>query len=246
MKLLLTSVVFFMLSATVSYGKIQSPNNFDEMREEIKDMTLAGHHPSHSYTQARGFVMQKVHLDTDKGGYYIQDVYCKIKYRTKVSPNSMPNHQQINVEHTWPKSRFGSSKGSSKYSQQVSDLHHLYPSDSRTNSLRANHNFTQFDNDDNIIQDCPYSKKGISETTHQQAFEPPEEHKGNVARALFYFAIRYDMKISQSEEFFLRQWNIIDPVDQDEISRNDKIEQIQGNRNPFVDDPDLANLISDF
>lgn len=246
MKLLWIGVVLSLLSIMTTYGKVNLPYNFDEMREEIKEMALAGHNPAHSYTQARGFVMQKVHLDTDKSGYFIQDVYCKIKYRAKVSPNSMPNHEQINVEHTWPKSRFGSTKGSSKYSQQVSDLHHLYPSDSRTNSLRANHNFTQFDNDDNIIQECPFSKQGISESTHQQAFEPPEEHKGNVARALFYFAVRYNMRISQNEEFFLRQWNIIDPVDHEEIERNDKIEKIQGNRNPFVDDPDLANLISDF
>jgi endonuclease I len=44
----------------------------------------------------------------------------------------------------------------------------------------------------------------------------------------------------------LRQWNIIDPVDQAEINRNDKVEQIQGNRNPFIDDPELADLVRNF
>jgi deoxyribonuclease-1 len=59
-------------------------------------------------------------------------------------------------------------------------------------------------------------------------------------------AVRYDLRISDQEEFFLKQWNIIDPVDADEILRNEQIQAVQGNSNPFVNDPELVDLISDF
>ena len=245
MKQILT-MVLLLVGSVYTHGSVQTPFAYDEMREEIRSMTLSRHNPSHSYKAARRYIMQQVHLKEDNIGYFVEDVYCKIKFRKHVAPDQMPNHQFLNVEHTWPKSRFGSSKGSGKYRKQVADLHHLFPSDSQTNSARANYLFTQFENDENILRNCPYSKQGISKTTRQPAFEPPEEHKGNVARALFYFAVRYDLRISQNEEFFLRQWNIIDPVDEEEIRRNDKVQEIQGNRNPFVDDPDLASLITDF
>ena len=45
---------------------------------------------------------------------------------------------------------------------------------------------------------------------------------------------------------FLKQWNIIDPVDEEELKRNDMVEKLQGNRNPFVDDSQLVDLISNF
>ena len=49
-----------------------------------------------------------------------------------------------------------------------------------------------------------------------------------------------------AEEVFLKQWHRDDPVDQDEIRRNEKIYQIQGNRNPFIDDPELVDQIDNF
>lgn len=231
------------LSVTAS---IKTPFVFDEMREEIKDMALKNHNPSHSYSQARHYIMQELDLNQDSEGYFVKDVYCKIKFRRNVAPNTMPDAKYINVEHTWPKSRFGEKKGSSKYRIQVSDLHHLFPSDSETNSKRGSYYFTQFKNNENVISECPYSKKGYVQDFGDDGFEPPESHKGNVARALFYFAVRYDMRITEHEEFILRQWNIMDPVDAEELRRNDAVEGIQGNRNPFVDDPELANLITNF
>lgn len=57
--------------------------------------------------------------------------------------------------------------------------------------------------------------------------------KGNVACALFYFAVRYETTISPEEEASLRRWHNDDPVDQEEMDRNNGIEKIQGNRNPF-------------
>ena len=81
--------------------------------------------------------------------------------------------------------------------------------------------------------------------------------KGDIARAMFYMAVRYEgdeintenLELSdtpnvKNAEFgklsSLLEWHVRDPVDDKELKRNDIIEEIQGNRNPFVDDPTLV------
>jgi len=109
------------------------------------------------------------------------------------------------------------------------------------------------------------AKKGKPSTncSDHSIFEPADNVKGDVARALFYFAVRYkDKSINQSqsymtgpgdtnhippyEEKYLREWHLQDPVSYDEIQRNNAIQGIQNNRNPFIDRPDLVQRISDF
>jgi hypothetical protein len=241
MKLLLCFFAF-----TFTYSSFAYVLNYDQIREEVKQLATDNHSPHHGYSKARKILMQEIHLRQDAKGYFVQDVYCKIKFRKSVGPGKMPSHTKINIEHTWPRSRFGVSKRSSKFKLMEADLHHLYPSDSVTNSRRSNHEFTQFKGNSSGIEDCPISKVGYIPSTRSEGFEPPINHKGNVARALFYMAVRYDLRISDQEEFFLKQWNIIDPVDADEILRNEQIQAVQGNSNPFVNDPELVDLISDY
>lgn len=217
----------------------------DDYRDELKAMATKGHNQHHSYSEARKMIMQNVHLKKDHMGYFVKDVYCRLQHRKNVGPRQMPNHQNINIEHTWPRSRFKSEKGTASFGLKKSDLHHLYPTNSRANSTRGNLRFSEFRNQRGL-SDCESSKRGRISETGEDGFEPPVEHKGNVARALFYFAVRYDMRISAHEEFFLRQWNIIDPVDEEELARNDAIEKLQGNRNPFIDDAGLVELIENF
>ena len=239
---LLLSIVF-LISFTANAESLILKNQY---RHEIKQMAVDNHNPNHSYKQARQFIMQRLDLRQDHEGFYVKDVYCHTKFRNKVGPGKMPNHTKINVEHTWPRSRFG---GKAQFRMKEADLHHLFPSDSVANSTRGNHIFTQFPRQVQTeygLSNCPTSKSGYYASANSQAFEPPTDHKGNVARALFYFAVRYDMKISNYEEFVLRQWNLLDPVDRDEILRNDAIADIQGNRNPFVDDSELVEFITDF
>ena len=190
--------------------------------------------------------MQNIHLRDDRMGYFVKDVYCRLQHRTNVGPNKMPDHQKINIEHTWPRSLFKSSKGSHSFRIKEADLHHLYPTNSRANSTRGNLKFSEFSKTESGLHNCQSSKRARIVETGEYGFEPPVEHKGNVARALFYFAVRYDMRIAAHEEFFLRQWNVIDPVDEEEMARNDGVEKLQGNRNPFIDDSALVELVEDY
>ena len=205
---------------------------------------MKNHRALVNYREAREIIMQKLHLKKDVSGFYVSDVYCNLRARRSVGPHKMPSHTVINIEHTWPQSRF-----SKKFSKRIqkADLHHLYPTNSVANSTRGNHTFGEARYGD-IGSNCHGSKLGAVKTDNGDVivFDPPKSHKGNVARALFYFSVRYDIDIPAHEERFLRQWNRLDPVDNEERIRNNKIAKIQGNRNPFVDFPSKADLVSDF
>lgn len=190
------------------------------------------------YKGARKVLFGKLHLEKDSDGYFIKDVYCRKEFRrrhTRMGPGQIPNSNILNCEHTWPQSKFNR-----KFSKglQKADLHHLFPTDSQANSIRGNHNFG--DGGSTVDSDCTASY------TSGSRFEVPSEHKGNVARAMFYFATRYQMKLDRNHEATLREWHILDPVDAKEMERNDMVFIVQENRNPFVDMPELVDMISDF
>ena len=119
-----------------------------------------------------------VHQENNQ--YFVTDVYCESDYRSP-GLGKIPNNSVINVEHTWPQSKFG---GASK-SIKKSDLHHLYPTDSQLNSIRGSFPFGEVVKDTQNTK-CPISRIGVDFDGHR-VFEPPHDHKGNVARALFYF-----------------------------------------------------------
>jgi hypothetical protein len=202
-------------------------------------------HKSLDYNTARKYLYGKVDLKSDGPSYYVNDVYCNKKVTgPDVGPMKIPSTEKINCEQTWPQSLFG--KESAIF--QKGDLHHLFPTDNRANSTRGNHPFADVKNGKIVSNDCSISQTGSptdfnSSLTH---FEPPNEHKGNVARAIFYFAIRYNLTIDPIQDKYLREWNREDPVDAEEISRNDVIESIQGNRNPFIDYPEMVDRIKSF
>lgn len=205
-------------------------------------------HVNLGYDGARKVMFGKIYLKQDNNGYYIEDVYCQKKFYSdsRVGPGAIPNQDKINCEHTWPQSKF-----TGKYSKDVqkADLHHLYPSDSRANSIRGNYDFADIASDNGSLSEdeCTASKSGSSTTSGgDDYFEPPTNHKGNVARSLFYFSVRYQISIPKDEEAVLRKWHEIDPVDQDEINKNEIIFGVQKNRNPFVDFPELVNSINKF
>jgi endonuclease I len=89
------------------------------------------------------------------------------------------------------------------------------------------------------------SQQGFNEDL-QDCFEPLDSHKGNVARAMLYFSVRYKKSLTDKQEKLFREWNNLDPVDLNEQIRNDRIEKIQGNRNPFIDDEKLVDQIENF
>lgn len=158
---------------------------------------------------------------------------------------------QWNREHTWAKShgRFGTRKGAG------TDAHHLRPTDVTVNSARGN---LDFDEGGEIYTDPD------GPTTCRvdgDSWEPRDEVKGDVARMLFYMAVRYEgdapgepdlelnEKVNNGKNPFhgklsiLLKWHQEDPVSDWELRRNDRVYEKQNNRNPFIDHPEYANYI---
>lgn len=155
-----------------------------------------------------------------------------------------------NREHIYPQSRGGYAGGTSStadgfdmwvYSSADSlahghaDAHHLRAEDGPENSSRNNRDFGLTD------------YNGFS--GNQGSW------KGDVARAVFYMAVRYnglevvngnpaDSTVGQLGDLeTLLQWNTTDPADDFEMNRNNYIQTWQRNRNPFIDYPELASYI---
>ena len=142
----------------------------------------------------------------------------------------------LNVEHTWPQSK------GSKFFPAQGDLHHLYVTSKESNNKRANHPFS-------MVYQSYWSKQGSALGIDEEmrvSFEPVNQHKGNVARAMFYFSVRYKKSIAKDKEALYRNWNKFDPVDNNELMRNDRVEKLQGNRNPFIDNEQLLEQIETF
>lgn len=166
-----------------------------------------------------------------------------------------------NREHSFPRSWFGGA-----VSPMNTDVHHIYPTDGYVNSRRSSYPYGEvgsatFTSDNGSQLGSATSGLGYSGTV----FEPIDEFKGDIARAYFYMATRYENVISgwesnstygdavldgSSDQVFegwflsmLLSWHTQDPVSQKEIDRNDAAESFQGNRNPFVDHPELVSEI---
>jgi deoxyribonuclease-1 len=202
------------------------------------------------YDRARQYLFGTFYLVSANQGYGVKEMYCDRIYTAEdfkngigaPAPGIVPEGTVINTEHTWPQSRF-----TGKYPKDIqkADMHHLFPTDSQMNSLRGNTIFGEVTKDSNKTK-CNASKYGPGLGASRDVFEPPQTHKGRVARALFYFSVRYELPISAAEEVVLKRWNHESPVDQQEILRNNEIFKLQGNRNPFIDYPELADQIQDF
>lgn len=202
------------------------------------------------YDRARIFLMGVYYLiDHGNGNYGVRDLYCDNEKTSNdfrgdngPGPEKVPSANVINTEHTWPQSKFS---GRHDRGLQKADLHHLFPTDSQVNSTRGSYNFGEVGRDTKPVK-CGAARFGTATDGTRDVFEPPQNHKGNVARALFYFSLRYDMPINASEESYLRAWSKEDPVDEDEQARNNAIYNIQFNRNPFIDIEGLEDRIDDF
>lgn len=138
---------------------------------------------------------------------------------------------------------------------EYSDFHHLFPANQNdANGVRSNYPLGEVVDE---ISTFGGSRYGLN-LSGQLVFEPRDEHKGDAARALMYEAICYQSVEGNNWGFLnpisagipygqdpeiLRLWHFQDQPDGWEIARNDYIDSLQGNRNPFIDHPEYACYI---
>ena len=166
-----------------------------------------------------------------------EDGFVRLAYSNRlIETDGIPDPKIVNCEHSWPQSM--GATGIAK-----SDIHHLFPVLADINTMRSNLPFCEVGY---ILSKKYESKKGYSKKSNTKCFEPPNSHKGALARSMFYFSVRYNRPIDPEQEYWFRKWNKEYRVSQKEIKRNNAIERVQGNRNIFIDASILPDLISDF
>jgi hypothetical protein len=149
---------------------------------------------------------------------------------------------QINCEHVWPRS-WMADRNQSVFSDQESDMHNLFPALETVNRIRGNLPFGEvLRNEDSSVSPSAIGKNKAG----KRVFMPRPEVRGDVARTMLYFSMRWNIKIYPDQEEILKKWSKEDPVSDREKKRNDLIEKYQGNRNPFIDCPESIDQISDF
>lgn len=168
--------------------------------------------------------------------------------------------QYFNREHSVPLGWHSGSTGSFS----GSDFHHIFPTDKKVNSERANHIYGKVATATwTSLNGSKLGSSAVAGITGT-VFEPIDAYKGDVARAFLYFVTRYQddmpswgnntdaVRAFEPNTFpsvdiaYLRlmiQWHNADPVSQKEIDRNNAGYTYQGNRNPFVDHPEYVNEV---
>ena len=159
-----------------------------------------------------------------------------------------------NREHTWPKSNWGGSDSNTP----GTDGHHITPTDGYVNGRRGNEAYGEvgtatWTSENGGKLGSARSGLGFSGTV----FEVIDIYKGDHARMHFYTSVRYygdslfqsgdwsnsGAKLKPWYNTMLRAWHASDPLHQKEITRNNAVHAWQGNRNPFIDYPELVDLI---
>lgn len=158
----------------------------------------------------------------------------------------------MNIEHSFPKSWWGGAS-----TQAYKDLYNLMPSEEKINSSKSNYPMGEVTN---ASTDNGCTKVG-SGTNGYKLWEPDDKWKGDFARDYMYMATAYQnytwsgaqaLQILQQGDYPTLQkwaytlyirWAKADVVDKLEITRNDAVSKIQGNRNPYIDFPNLMEYV---
>ncbi|WP_420934605.1 ExeM/NucH family extracellular endonuclease [Alteromonas sp. A081] len=238
---------------SIYYASLNTALSNQESPESLKATTqdiISNGHRTLSYSEAWTAL---TYTDEDPANTDNVILFYKGTSQSKFTNGSgsqSTNQDNWNREHVWASSHGFSSSSLTAYS----DILHLRPSDISVNSSRGN---LDFDFSDQPLSEAPENR------IDSDSFEPRNAVKGDVARALMYMDVRYDGSNSTDAEAdlvlldrltttdeaalgklcVLLQWHESDPVDEFERTRNNRVFEFQGNRNPFIDKPELASLI---
>ncbi len=258
-------------------------NDFNKLNYDGKNSSYEGTNFTWAnYVIAdRDFSLSPLTQDEVNKNAWNKDVYLDILYRKDniIFDSSLGSKGLLDREHILPKSYGFNNEGTGYQKLDAGcDLHNLKAADHKGNSTAHNNRlYDDISSLDNINEVYDPDNKSVS-YYNDSYFEPPSEDKGDIARAVFYMALKYryyeegnevltegpairltdsaikidstvipsdtkDKPIEFGKLSTLLKWNEEDPVNENEMIRNNIVYNLQGNRNPFVDYPNLANLL---
>ena len=259
LKSVLSFFAFFAVLSAVAQPSANYYKSVDGYKQSKLKSALKGiisNHTKISYGDLWGAYEKVDYLSktNSKGQHLIMDYYSESLHYFEGNGNAPSG---MNKEHVAPQSWWGG--GTTNW--VGSDLFQVLPSESAANSAKNNYPLGVVSGNassSNARMKTGKDKKG------QMVFEPCDEYKGDFARIYFYVAtcyptvgwISYNSTTNntafKNEEYptltanmltLLLEWHKKDPVSEWEITRNNRAEKVQGNRNPFIDYPDLAFYI---
>ncbi|WP_428743046.1 endonuclease [Tenacibaculum sp.] len=215
------------------------------LKNELATKIINTHTTNLSYTPGIWDALKQTDLDpnnpnkvlliygySDTDGNYVTD-----RTRDK-DANGGTAGTQWNREHVYAKSLGNPNLGTSG---PGADAHHLRAADISFNSQRSSKKFATGSGNAGDVANGWY---------------PGDEWKGDVARMMMYMYLRYGsqclptgvgtgstMASDTNMLTLFIQWNVDDPVSDFEKQRNPILENLQGNRNPFIDNPAFATEI---
>ena len=274
---------FYLLFLFVTFATYaQVPSNYYDsangltgytLKTQLKTIVTNGH----TYNAGSYDNLFTAYASTDRDYYYendgsLLDIYSENPSGSETSYNipndecggSIPNEGLCyNREHLFPQGFFNNSDAL----PMVSDIHTVVPTDGFVNNGRSNYPFGVVSNTNTSYSNGSKWGTGNNYGYTNRVFEPIDEFKGDIARAMLYFAVRYEDNWNDSgweapdaspynplngtsdqfyETWFINtmlDWHAADPVSQRELDRNDEAYNFQGNANPFVNHPEYAALI---
>ncbi|MFP1892201.1 deoxyribonuclease I [Lonsdalea quercina] len=218
--------------ATVGYSLM----TFSALSQEIN-----------SFTQAKAAAV-KINRDVP-GSFYCG---CRITWQGKKGIPDLAScgyevrknadrANRIEWEHVVPAWQFGHQRqcwqnGGRKnceqdevYREMETDLHNLEPAIGEVNGDRGNLMYNQWNGSEKQYGQCE-----MKIDFKNKMAEPPERARGPIARTYFYMRDRYHLTISRQQTQLFEIWNQQYPVTQWECTRDNRIAQVQGNHNPYV------------
>lgn len=260
-------LISLLVGAVFSLDAAYRPGYYNQMdgkkKEELKSAVkqCVQNHQTLVYSQLPGYWQYTdVYPELVDGCKRWWDMYSDELCLIRSGQNAFQSFSgyKMQREHSVPKS-WWKLNGDVEYTPAYSDLWNLYPSNGAANQAKLNYSFgpCQTATFDNGVSKVGTPKNGYGGGS-SRVFEPADEYKGDFARSMFYMACVYpDINwvinyMFRRESYptltnwamnMLLQWAREDKVSQKEIDRNNLVEQYQGNRNPFVDFPELAEYI---
>lgn len=187
--------------------------------------------------------------------------YCGCEYALKLKPESQtkkrltpdwksceysPRKQpkrasRVEWEHVMPAHHFGQHlqcwrdggrkvcKKGPVFKAMEGDMHNLVPAVGEVNGDRSNFKYGMIEGEARVYGACD-----AEVDFKAKRFEPSSEVYGDIARIYFYMSERYDVRISKQQRQLFEAWDKLDPVSDWERVKNTRVEQVQGNRNPYI------------
>jgi len=241
--LLISSIAFSQIPTY--YNGVDVTQNGNALKDDLATKIISTHTTFLSYTPGVWNALENADQDPNITnsvlllyGYNDNDGEAKTD-RTRGKSTRGSGIGLWNREHAYPKSLGTPNLGTSG---PGSDAHHLRACDGQMNSTRNNRKYA--------------SGSGNAAITAQGYFYPGDEWKGDVARMMLFMYLRYGdrclpknvgvgnaLSVDNNMIDLFLQWNADDPVNAFEDNRNNVIAGIQGNRNPFIDNPAFATKI---